>query len=70
MDYVQEAIQNQEKLVSELGTPYFAPADGICWKCHQQIYGTGTNQITKERAAKEFITCCPHCHQTYCDWWQ
>ena len=66
-DYVQEAISNQEKLVSKLGTPYFAPADGICWKCGRQIFGTGESQITKERAAKEFITGCPHCHQTYCD---
>lgn len=66
-DYVQEAIQNQKKLVSKLSAPYFAPSDGICWKCHKQIFGTDERQITKERAAKEFITCCPLCHQTYCD---
>ena len=67
MTYVEEAIQNQKKLADEIGAPYFAPSNGICWKCHQQIYGTGTNQISKERAAKDFITGCPHCYQTYCD---
>ena len=67
MTYVEEAIENQKKLVSRLSTPYFAPYGGICWKCGKQIFGTGERQITKEQASIELITNCPHCHQTYCD---
>lgn len=58
-----QKIDAQNKLVYGGNTPYFAPHDGICWRCREQIY----NHITLEKASKELITGCPCCSATYCD---
>lgn len=43
--------------------PLFAPEDGFCWSCHQQIY----TRISLERAGSDLITGCPHCSRSYVD---
>lgn len=54
----------------------FAPADGFCYNCRQQIYsaegfsGVGRRKeegISVEKARSEFITGCPFCHRSYVD---
>lgn len=61
----------------------FAPTSGICYNCREQIYDnvemkrrnyrTGAMEkfisegISVERASKELITGCPHCHRSFVD---
>ena len=56
---VQEKIQEQARLCSEKGYPHFAPHDGICWRCGQQIY--------ERMEFGEFVTGCPFCLRSYCE---
>lgn len=70
-----KAIEGQIKHCKEKGYPYFAPNDGVCWDCNQQIYSEGKSRwsgriskgISVERASSELITGCPHCNRSYCD---
>ena len=53
-------------------TPMFAPSNGICYRCanniylphkyrdHDTVYG-----ITIEDAGKRLITSCPHCNYSF-----
>lgn len=60
---------NDEKLVAQRHyckvneLPYFAPDDGICWHCGENIY----KYIRFEKASSELITGCPFCMRSYCD---
>lgn len=55
--------------------PHFAPDDGICWDCRQNIYsengrtryGKKTHGISVESAGNHLITGCPFCNRSYCD---
>lgn len=55
--------------------PHFAPDDGICWDCHQNIYsengrtryGEKTHGISVESAGNHLITGCPFCSRSYCE---
>lgn len=54
--------------------PHFAPSDGKCWRCRQNIYLPGKNRnwyqslgINVERAGREIITGCPHCNWSFCE---
>jgi len=67
MSYIEECIEEQKKLCVKLKAPYFAPKDGVCWSCGHTIFGTGSDQYTKEEAAETLITGCPKCSRTYCD---
>lgn len=60
---VLEKIQAQKNYCQENKVPYFAPGNGICWKCRKQVY----NAITMESASTQLITGCPYCHRSYCD---
>ena len=67
-----QAIKAQKKYCEEHKLPHFAPYDGICWCCRQNIYKPMeykeyVSGISVERAGKELITGCPHCNRTYCD---
>lgn len=64
----------QKRYCEEKGYPHFAPNNGICWKCNQQIYAEGKNcignlskGISVEKAGSELITGCPHCNWSYCE---
>lgn len=62
---VEEAIAAQEKYCKEHGDPLFAPSDGRCYKCWQQIYGP--NGWSVEKAGSCLITGCPYCRRSYVD---
>ena len=69
---VTEAIAAQRKYCEENGVPHFAPRNGICWRCHRNIYepvnhGKYTAGISVEKAGRTLVTGCPHCCRSYCD---
>lgn len=72
---IPEAIKAQEKFCDKNEYPCFAPDDGICWDCHQNIYsengitryGRKTHGISEESAGNHLITGCPFCSRSYCD---
>ena len=45
--------------------PLFAPRNGICWRCKQNIYSD--KGYTYDVARKALITYCPHCHASFTD---
>jgi hypothetical protein len=80
---VDKSIKAQSEYCHKKGCPYFAPDNGVCWKCNQNIYkpvvhdrtnlkgeivgNTYTTGISVEEAGSGLITGCPHCHWSYCD---
>lgn len=73
---VKKAAEAQTKLQQEKGYPEFAPTNGICWSCKQNIYMPIIKTIgedsfvtgnTVKDATEKLITGCPHCHKSYCD---
>lgn len=60
---VKEHCEAQQSFAKENKAFVFAPHDGICSSCCKQIYEI----ISLERAKKELITGCPHCHRSFCD---
>ena len=71
-EQVRSAIAAQKKYCEDNHDPLFAPDDGFCTSCGQQIYADvpdswGTSHGYARRADKELITGCPHCHRSYID---
>jgi hypothetical protein len=71
---VLDSMAAQKHYCEEKSYPHFAPENGICWKCNQQIYAEGKNRmgnlskgISVEKAGSELVTGCPHCNWSYCD---
>lgn len=79
---VVQAIQAQKDYIKETGAPHFAPVDGRCWRCGQNIFEKKVRKerhfltgeeveresgITVEYARNNLITGCPHCNRSYCD---
>lgn len=72
---ISEAIKAQYLYCKTKILPHFAPDNGICWTCHQNIYsengrtriGHGTHGISVESAGNHLITGCPFCNRTYCE---
>lgn len=72
---ISEAIKAQEQFCDKKKYPCFAPGNGICWSCHQNIYsekgrkryGKETHGYSVESAAGQLITGCPFCNRSYCD---
>jgi hypothetical protein len=74
---IQKSIKAQEKYCNENGYPYFTPSDGVCWRCHRNIYqpiehksdqdGSYYTGISTESAGSFLITSCPHCNKSFCD---
>lgn len=71
---VSDSMGAQERYCKDKEYPHFAPNNGICWKCNQQIYAEGKNRmgnlsegISVEEAGSELITGCPHCNWSYCE---
>jgi len=57
----QECLNAQRKYCEETGAPKFAPYDGVCNYCKQDIV-TGY-----EGRWLRHITGCPKCHHSFCD---
>ena len=72
---IPEAIKAQKQFCDKNEYPCFAPGNGICWSCHQNIYsekgqtryGKETHGYSVESAAGQLITSCPFCSRSYCD---
>ena len=67
---IKEAIKAQEQFCDKNEYPCFAPGNGICWSCHQNIYsenGKKTHGISVESAGNYLITGCPFCSRSYCE---
>ena len=60
---VLRAIREQDLYCDRNNKPHFAPHDGICFSCHQQIY----EMIPWTEAASKLVTGCPVCGRSFCD---
>lgn len=75
MEYNSElAIKAQKDYCETNNVPHFAPPDGKCYHCNQDIYepierGLVIKYITgiTVKGANGLITGCPHCHHSFCD---
>ena len=63
---VHEAIRQQRDYCKRHDVPLFAPGDGVCFKCHNQIYA-GPAAIPPEIAATTLVTGCPYCLRSFVD---
>ena len=66
---INNCIQNQEYYCKNHKLPNFSPIDGICYRCHKNIY---QNYIINGKTllgedGNEFITGCPYCGYSFCD---
>lgn len=55
----------QDRYCAERDLPRFAPSDGRCFRCREDIYGTKGYSV--EMAGKILITSCPICNRSFCD---
>lgn len=60
---IKAKIKAQTDLQNAKVYPDFAPSDGVCWHCKNQIY----EKISLNSASKVLITGCPFCGKSYCD---
>lgn len=66
------AIEAQKKYCADNRLPLFAPHDGICNRCTNNIYrrkvsGTDQTGISVEKASTAHVLDCPHCRLSYCN---
>jgi hypothetical protein len=74
---VTKSIASQKRLCEERGLPHFAPRNGVCFRCYEQIYEKKehsgwqgrkyTTGISTEKAGTTLVTMCPHCNKSFCD---
>ena len=69
---VNQARAAQDDFCKRKNLPRFAPFDGHCWRCGNNIYrqmqhGSYATGISVEYARSHLVTGCPHCHRSYCD---
>lgn len=62
---IVNACKAQYKYCEDHNVPHFAPSNGICWSCGQNIYSE--KGFSVEYAGKRLITGCPFCRRSYCD---
>jgi hypothetical protein len=60
---VEKAIEGQKLYWAATGAPQFAPSNGICFSCKEQIY----NRISVKEATTKLVTGCPYCNRSWCD---
>lgn len=78
---IQTAKNAQRNYCESNGFPHFAPENGRCWYCQNNIYELYTTQrrgffndlyesktgITVKEAGESLVTGCPHCSRSYVD---
>lgn len=65
---LKEACGAQTQYIKMSMSPNFAPSDGICFRCHKNIYQDFIrNGWDLSRASSSLITGCPHCNYSFCD---
>ena len=60
---VRDKCKAQKQYCQENNCPHFAPYDGRCWCCGNQIY----EYYSIEHASATLITGCPHCKRSFVD---
>ncbi len=66
---VRKSIRAQERFCNMVEKPLFAPYDGYCTGCNNNIYKSSKSHsgISLIMAAMTHITSCPHCNKTFLD---
>ena len=62
---IKLAIDRQKHLCETQNLPHFAPSDGKCYDCGNNIYQDMPN--SQGYTGLSFVTGCPHCHYSYCE---
>ena len=60
-----KARKAQDEYCEKNKLPHFAPQDGYCFYCGQNIYTEGGYSV--EEAEARLITGCPFCRRSYCE---
>ena len=60
-----EKLFAQKAYCKETGLPFFAPNDGICYRCKKNIFSS--DEITLDYARNKLITGCPYCCYSFCE---
>lgn len=70
---IPASIAAQKEYQKVKGYPDLAPRDGVCFKCHSNIYAPrkrpdgSVSGVSLEKASTQLVTGCPHCHFSYCE---
>lgn len=72
---VRSSIICQRNYCEKHNLPQFAPSDGVCYHCHNNIYRprmvkgdpNKSTGIPTFRAGCFLITGCPHCNYSFCE---
>lgn len=72
---VRASIICQRNYCENNRLPHFAPSDGVCFRCHNNIYSPRLVRGTKDqytgiptyKAGCQLITGCPHCNYSFCE---
>ena len=56
-----DKIRAQIAFCKSIGTEYFAPLNGKCYRCGRDIY----EKISLEDAGTRLVTGCRHCHYSF-----
>lgn len=59
----EESNAAQDFFCDSNGYPRFAPDDGICYRCGQNIF----SYYSPKKAASKLITSCPYCNASFTD---
>ena len=62
-EYMQSLATKQTEFCKENGLKRFAPYDGLCPRCNNQIY----ERFTPEEAEDSHISYCPFCYADFTD---
>lgn len=58
---IKRKIEAQEKFCGGINSPFYAPRNGICWRCGKQIF----DMIDVTMAGSKIVSGCPYCHRSY-----
>ena len=61
--YLQSCVRAQSDYCESHRIPMFAPTNGVCWRCKNNIF----NIITIIGAKSTHITRCPYCSMSFCE---
>jgi hypothetical protein len=71
---INKAIALQSEMCAKTITPHLAPDDGICSRCHRNIYqdytvlnGRPGREELRGETGERIVTGCPHCFHSFCE---
>lgn len=60
---ISHKLLAQKNYCKNNNLPFFAPNDGFCFSCHNQVF----KKVNFREASSSLITGCNHCHRSFCD---